>query len=145
MRAQTRAWRLTCHSQAVELPASVEAVAQPELLSPGSTIALADVHDLILHALVDTVAPKWIRLQARCARRVAARRGPDALPTAQAPVPRVVVLMLNGLDWPTWEREQGALACLRDRFEPPVRVYGASPHTTSGAQLRACLGGLASH
>lgn len=64
---------------------------------------------------------------------------------AQAPVPRVVVLMLNGLDWPTWEREQGVLACLRDRFEPPVRVYGASSHTTSGAQPRACLGSLASH
>ena len=50
-------------AQAEELPASVEAVAQPELLSPGATIALADVHDVILHALDDTVAPKWIRLQ----------------------------------------------------------------------------------
>ena len=56
-------------------------------------------------------------------------------------MPRVVVLMFNGLDWATWEREQGALTCLRDRFEPPVRVYGASPHTTSGSQPRTRLSG----
>jgi hypothetical protein len=53
------------NAQAEELSVSVEAVAQPELLSPGTTIALADVHDVILHALVETVAPKWIRLQVR--------------------------------------------------------------------------------
>lgn len=115
-----------------EPPSANGPVAQPELLSPGTTIALADVHDVILHALVDTVAPKWLRLQVRCAR---ARLADAFLKrwTAQAPVPRVVVLMLNGLDWQTWTREQGVLTCLRDRFEPPVRVYGTSPHTTSGS------------
>jgi hypothetical protein len=101
------------------------------------------VHDLILHALIDAVAPKWLRLQARYARRRAVQRGPDAflLRTTQAPVPRVVVFMLNGLNSPTWEREQGVLTCLRNRFEPPVRVYGASLHTTSGSQPRVCLSG----
>ena len=52
-------------------------------------------------------------------------------------MPRVVVLVLNGLDWQTWTRKQDVLSCLRDRFEPPVRVYGTSPHTTSGTQSRA--------
>ena len=117
--------------------------ARPELLLPGTTIALADVHDLVLHALLDGAAPKWLRLQAREARLLTPSRCPNAEPwsTGQAPVPRVVVLMLNGLDWQMWSREQGVLACLRDRFEPPVRVYGIGPHTTSGSQPRACLDG----
>ena len=54
-------------------------------------------------------------------------------------MPRVVVLVLNGLDWQTWTREQDVLSCLRDRFESPVRVYGTSPHTTSGTHLSSLL------
>lgn len=61
----------------------------------------------------------------------------DAVGCAQAPVPRVVALVLNGLDWQAWKHKQDVLSCLRDRFEAPVRVYGVSPHTTSGTQLRA--------
>ena len=60
-------------------------------------------------------------------------------------MPRVVALVLNGLDWQMWTREQDALSCLRDRFEPPVRVYGTSPHTTTGAQSRALPLHLALH
>ena len=57
------------------LPPSAGAVEPPELLSPGTTIALADVHDVILHALVDAAAPRWLRLQARSGheRRVSAQ------------------------------------------------------------------------
>lgn len=54
--------------------ASAEPTAKPELLSPGTTIALSDVHDVILHALIDAVAPKWLRLQARYVRLAACIR-----------------------------------------------------------------------
>ncbi len=52
-------------------------------------------------------------------------------------MPRVVVLMLHGLDWQTWTERAAALQSLRDRFPAPVRVYGTSPHSTSGACLDA--------
>ena len=67
-------------AQAAALPSSAGALEQPELLSPGTTISVADVHDVILHALLDGAAPKWLRLQARLGyvHRVAARRCPDA-------------------------------------------------------------------
>ena len=60
--------------------ASAEPTAKPELLSPGTTIALSDVHDVILHALIDAVAPKWLRLQARYARRAACILQSNMLP-----------------------------------------------------------------
>ena len=60
---------LGCSLGSVQAAAAAAAAAapipKPELLSPGTTIALSDVHDVILHALIDAVAPKWLRLQAR--------------------------------------------------------------------------------
>ena len=38
---------------------------QPELLSPGTTIAVSDIQDVILHALLEAPKPKWLRLRVR--------------------------------------------------------------------------------
>jgi hypothetical protein len=117
------------------------------VLAPGATINVSDVQDVILHALLEAPAPKWLTLQARPHRGAAHAQHSLSVRPLQAAVPRVVVLQLNGLDWHTWTQQASVLACLRDRFQPPVRVYGTSPHTTTGAQppaaspapSRACL------
>ena len=49
-------------------------------------------------------------------------------------MPRVVVLQLHGLDWALWEQSAASLPTLRERFALPVRVYGSSANTTSGAR-----------
>jgi hypothetical protein len=114
---------------------------------------VSDIQDVVLHALLDAPAPKWLSLHVCDVQRGRpggflqrehttpwrrAVRSPQHARAAplQAPVPRVVVLMLNGLDWHTWSQQQGTLACLRDSFQPPVRVYGTSPHATTGAGVR---------
>ena len=41
---------------------------QPELLAPGTTINVSDIQDVVLHALLDAPAPKWLTLHVRHAR-----------------------------------------------------------------------------
>jgi hypothetical protein len=72
---------LTCGPSQEGAP--LPAAAQPELLSPGTTIHVADVQDVILHALLDAPAPKWLTLQARraaAAPSASAARAPARCP-----------------------------------------------------------------
>ena len=145
-----RAWRVRVRvrsQQLLTLPQAGEPAAQPVVLSPGATISVADVQDVILHALLDAPAAKWLELPVRSLSRAAWRSVclTHASVLQQKPPQRIVVLMLHGLDHGTWTKRQELLPCLRDRFPAPVRVYGISPHATTGARARydACALGRA--
>lgn len=91
--------------------------------TPGDSVQLSDVHDLLAHALAPGVAPapRWCSLSG----------GPPV---------RVVLLLLPGLDAALWRARGGAqpLAGLAALGEP-VRVAAASPNPTPAAQADLAL------
>lgn len=92
-------------------------------LKPGSNIQLADVQDLVLNTLIGTPEPSWVRLHK----------------AEGAEVARVMVVMLCGLDHSLWSEQCDSLPCLRERFEPPVRVYGVAANATTTQSVVAFM------